>query len=329
MPSGAVWNELVDVARWSPSPHNVQPWRVRAIDHQQAELYVDRRRMLPDEDTTGSFIGCAMGMFVEALSIAAAHRDLRLQAQLVEGPERDGLVPYATLLLSSDPPGREEIEPRDILERRTSRLPAVGEPVGESDLRELAKVAAAGGQTLTWTSDPPVIAQIMTANLDAVSEDMNDPRYHDEIAGWFRYGPRHAARCRDGLASTCMNMPAHELWITAKMPWLLRARLTRGAMRMQYTRRLGPVRQLGFVSGPFFAPPGAGYPAGRTLLRLWLHMHRRGIGIHPFGNLVTNPAAHRRLTELAGRDRIWLVFRLGRTPIPTRSERLPTEALMC
>ena len=35
----ARWTELLDYARWSPSPHNVQPWRLRVLSATEARLY--------------------------------------------------------------------------------------------------------------------------------------------------------------------------------------------------------------------------------------------------------------------------------------------------
>ena len=62
-----LWWTLLETAIQTPSPHNVQPWRIRLISEQEAELYIDGKRTLPKEDTTGSFILSTMGMFVERL----------------------------------------------------------------------------------------------------------------------------------------------------------------------------------------------------------------------------------------------------------------------
>src|SRR4029450_13662973 len=75
----AVWPEIVDDARWAPSPHNTQPWLVRPLSTEAAELYAVRERLLPVEDPDGRFATAALGIFLEALEIAAARLGLTLE----------------------------------------------------------------------------------------------------------------------------------------------------------------------------------------------------------------------------------------------------------
>ena len=70
----SVWHSLLESAIHSPSPHNVQPWRVRILNEYEADLFIDSDRTLPKEDPTGSFIILTMGLFIEALRLLAAHR---------------------------------------------------------------------------------------------------------------------------------------------------------------------------------------------------------------------------------------------------------------
>src|SRR2546426_9373595 len=60
----SVWVTLLETAIHSPSPHNVQPWRVRVRNDHEADLLIDSTRTLPKEDPTGSFIILTMGMFI-------------------------------------------------------------------------------------------------------------------------------------------------------------------------------------------------------------------------------------------------------------------------
>src|SRR5437016_3439738 len=65
------WKELIEYARWSASPHNVQPWRVKIISGSEAHLYYDPARLLPVVDPNSAFIILGMAMFIESLNIAA------------------------------------------------------------------------------------------------------------------------------------------------------------------------------------------------------------------------------------------------------------------
>jgi nitroreductase len=58
----SVWKSLLETAVHAPSPHNVQPWRVKIISDQAADLFIEKSRTLPKEDLSGSFIILTMGV---------------------------------------------------------------------------------------------------------------------------------------------------------------------------------------------------------------------------------------------------------------------------
>jgi nitroreductase len=105
----SVWRTLLETARYAPSPHNVQPWRLRVLSDDTADLLIEKHRTLPNEDLTGSFIILSMGLFIEALSIVAENNSFKLTFQLHKSPsdftpehiaETAGeLLPFARLSL--------------------------------------------------------------------------------------------------------------------------------------------------------------------------------------------------------------------------------------
>jgi len=58
------WAELLETARWAPSPHNIQTWKLRALTDDEAELAYDPARTLPATDPGGAFIRVGLGVFV-------------------------------------------------------------------------------------------------------------------------------------------------------------------------------------------------------------------------------------------------------------------------
>jgi hypothetical protein len=75
------WREILDDARWAPSPHNTQPWLVRLLSPEAAELYAPRERLLPVEDPEGRFETAAQGIFLEALDVAAGKLGLTVETE--------------------------------------------------------------------------------------------------------------------------------------------------------------------------------------------------------------------------------------------------------
>src|SRR5215467_7039667 len=168
----SVWATLLETAIHSPSPHNVQPWRVRIKNDGEAELLIDSGRTLPKEDPTGIFIILTMGMFIEALSLLAANHQHQLEYELLHEPEW-----YAGAILETQrqvflPFARLRLDPKDNLEtnayerplfkkRRTSRLAFSPEPVPNEIVAKLQELAAGCGQRYEQTTDRELIERIL------------------------------------------------------------------------------------------------------------------------------------------------------------------------
>lgn len=325
------WLSLLETAVHTPSPHNVQPWRLRLLNEGEADLFIERRRTLPKEDTTGSFIVSTMGMFLEALKVLAANRSLGLEWELhnppgwyapeILRPAGDALLPFARLRLVPRDGEAETVYPDSLfLRRRTSRISLLPRPVEVDSARALAGLATAWGQRYEQITGAGEIERILRKNTEALFEDLNSPDYHDEIVGWFRFTDRSARRTRDGLDYRCMNTSRAAFWMTARMPRLLQLPLTRALLARVYRAQLGLVPTVGILAGPFFEPSSA-VETGRFLLRFWLETARFGLYIHPYGNLVTNRRAAEWCLRETGVERIWLVFKIGYSDEPPKSYR--------
>src|SRR5205085_10738828 len=156
----SVWKELLETAIYAPSPHNVQPWRLRILSNDTADLLIEKHRTLPKEDPTGSFIILTMGLFIQALKIVAANNSIKLDFKLYKplseftpkhiAKAEDELLPFAKLTLAqqsaraADEPAYENAL---FLTRRTSRLSYLPEAIPENLVQTLSNLAHAWGQT--------------------------------------------------------------------------------------------------------------------------------------------------------------------------------------
>jgi nitroreductase len=333
-----VWHELLSVAIHAPSPHNVQPWRARIVDDVEAELLIDSTRTLPKEDVTGSFIISTMGMFIEALSILAARKSIALSYELLTDPEAIApailqatsptLIPFARLRLDMTGPVAPEIYDEELfLRRRTSRLPLKDTVISEQSIAALRDLAEEWQQSFDVTVDEDRIERLLELNTKALFEDLNSPGYHDEIVEWFRYTEGQSSRHRDGLDARCMNTSPVNYWIVANLPQLLLLPVAGKLFTAVYRRQTGRVPALGFISGSFWRAED-GINAGRFLMRFWLETARRGLYIHPYGNLVTNHAAADAMEKELAVKNIWLIFKIGHSEEPPKSRRLPLEKIL-
>lgn len=327
----------METAVRAPSPHNVQPWRVRIESDTSADLFLEKRRTLPKEDVRGSFIILTMGIFIEALSLLAANRAHRLRYELYQEPSeftaeriesrREEFLPFAKLHLEKNGTAPSPYSDSLFLNRRTSRISLKPEGVPAESSEALAVLAREWGQRYEQITDARTIERILERNTVALFEDLNSPPYHDEITEWFRFTARSARRTRDGLDYRCMNSSRLAFWSAARLPRLMKFPLTRPILKKIYRTQLGTVPTIGILAGPFWEPASA-FETGRFLMRFWLECAKRNLYFHPYGNLVTNQRAGEWCLREMGISDIWLIFKIGFSQEPPQSYRRHVEEVL-
>jgi hypothetical protein len=332
-----VWHSLLETAIHAPSPHNVQPWRVRVLNDTEADLFIDSHRTLPKEDPTGSFIILTMGLFIEGLRLLASNKGLRLEHKTYHEPSwyattilatrTHEFFPFAHLRLTADPSLKSEFHPETHLTRRTSRLSLKPEPIPDLIAVELKRLAADWGHRYEQITDQHSIERILEKNTDALFEDLNNPDYHGEIVEWFRFTDKSARANRDGLDYRCMNTSPIAYWMTARFPKLLQLPVARQILARVYRSQLGLVPTMGLLAGDFW-PPECAFKTGSFLMQFWLTTAKHQLYIHPYGNLVTNAKASSWLSRETGVANIWLIFKIGYSDEPPKSYRRPVEDIL-
>ena len=333
--SMSVWTDLLSTAIRAPSPHNVQPWRVRILSEYEADLFIDSKRTLPKEDTTGSFIILTMGMFLEALRLLAANKSFQLEYilhheiswyvnQILETHEQ-AFFPFARLQLKPGPP--TSIDPELFHKRRTSRLSLKPDAISETQIESLRSLARSWNQRFEVITDSELIERILAKNTEAVFEDLNNSDYHDEIVEWFRFSDKASQATRDGLDYRCMNTSRVAFWLSARFPQLLQQPLSGSVLAKVYRSQLGRVPTIGMLAGDFWEPEAA-FDDGRFLMQFWLETARQNLYIHPYGNLVTNTSASTWLSNVTKVPHIWLIFKIGYSEEPPASYRRSVEEIL-
>src|SRR5215218_5359359 len=204
------WREILDDARWAPSPHNTQPWLVRLLSPEAAELYATRERLLPVEDPEGRFETAAQGIFLEALDVAAGKLGLTVETEPLFpslGADADERPLVARLRLGPlEEPAR--FAAQLLHRRRTSRLPYDGRPVDQQALAELSAIAAELGHQARFTSDPALVDWVVSLNADTVFYDLVEDNRREEIARWTHLSERTAQAQGDGFSPHGLGFPA-------------------------------------------------------------------------------------------------------------------------
>ena len=93
------WIEILEIAKWCPTVHNLQPQKLKIISETEAHLYYNPKRLLPIGDPKSIFATVTMGIFIEHLSIAAAIERCSMNIPIVTVAKIDLGSPIGSNLL--------------------------------------------------------------------------------------------------------------------------------------------------------------------------------------------------------------------------------------
>ncbi len=327
------WAALVELARWCPSVHNLQPHRIRIISDTEAELYYDVARLLPVGDPNAIFTTVAMGIFIEHLSIAAGAYGAKVKIDDVVDTisiSKTGLTLFARLKLVSTSE-KEELDKALIKKRRTSRLHYNGMPLKQDTLDKLKIQTAQFGHEFFSSSEEDIIDFVINLNQQTLFEDLKSKADRDELNHLFRYTREEAEIKRDGLWAKCMGFPGYLM----KSVFIHHQRWEKGwrkkLLANYYKASFKGTTTICWFGGAF-SNTADWLLAGKMLARNWLLITKEGAYIHPFGSLITNTGAYQKikaqLTTPAQDKKIWMIFRAGYSDEPARSYRLSAEEII-
>jgi hypothetical protein len=327
------WKQLVEIARWCPTIHNLQPHQIKIISETEAELYYDPKRLLPIGDPHAVFVTIALAMFVEHLSIAAGLDGYKVEIDEVYHSVSTSVsesTRFARLkLLPTNE--KEPLHASLILKRRTSRLHYNGIPLAPETIERIRQEALNFEHEFFHSSDHEFVDFVIDLNQQTLFEDLSSKPGREELDRLFRYTDADASRLKDGLWYKAMAFPGklmrsvfqnHQRWEKG----------TRKVILGNYYKHSFKGTSSVCWFGGAFDHPQDWINAGKMFARTWLIMTKDNAYIHPFGSLITNQGAYakinEKLTQAKGTKKIWMIFRAGYSNEPVRSFRLSTEEII-
>lgn len=328
------WKQLIEVARWCPSVHNLQPHKVKIISEREAELYIDSTRLLPIGDPQSIFATVAMGVFIEHLSIAASAYGMQVNVTKVFNPisiHADPLSLFATVSLG-DSTAIETLSADLILKRKTSRGHYNGKALDAKVLNKIKQEAKGFGHEFFSSNSKELVQDIIKQNRETLFEDLASKENCEELNHLFRYSEAEAKLKKDGLWARCMGFPGSLMRSVFQHPKRWHQGLRGMMLAKHYESSFKGTATIGWFAGKFDHSMDW-LNAGRMLARNWLIITQEKAYIQPFGSLITNKKAYQilqsKLTPTEDQSKkIWLLFRVGYSKEPTRSYRLTTDEII-
>jgi hypothetical protein len=321
------WRELLEHARWAPSPHNGQQWLLQVASSESACLLCDPARLVPAIDPTGAFAMVGLGAFVETLAVVARAGGQEIEVLEVRPPpDPDASEPAKVAELRLCEGGRDDLPVDLVHRRRTSRLPYDGRPVEPRVVQRLERACARFGHRIEVTSDPELVDWLLGLDAKYLLRDLRLRPAREELAYWLRYSNRSAALTGDGFSPAAMDVPGWMLRVLVRAGPLFALPPIGALVRKLHDDSVRGTATVAWLAGPFETAEDW-ISAGRALCRTWLEITAEGIYLQPLGSIIDENILHERLNPRR-QGSVWIVVRMGTGQQPARSHRLPADQLL-
>lgn len=186
----------------APNPHNRQPWLIRLIGEDRAEIRCDLAKRLPRTDPFDRQIVIGFGCFLELARIAAAERGMRLEIDAFpegESQPRLDARPVARVRFVADPAVARDPLFAHVRARRSLKEPFdTAKPVGTDTLTRLLATPTAGVSVAGSVASARV-AELRALTWRAWTIEAQTPAAFGESVELMRIGKAEIERSPDGI----------------------------------------------------------------------------------------------------------------------------------
>ena len=315
----------------APNPHNRQPWIIRLIGEDEAEISCDLDRRLPATDPFDRQITIGFGTFLEIARIAASERGYAMEMALFPGGEAQPRLddsPVARVKFVKAEGGERDHLYSAILQRRSNReLYDMTRKVRDI---QLETITLDGG---SYSADPEFVARLRTEILAATDIEMMTKAPHEESVELMRIGYQQVDANPDGIS---LSGPMIEAGVVTGQ--IGREQLAdRNSQAFSFGREqmretYGSIPALVWIITPGNARTDQ-IEAGRQYVRANLQAAKLGLAMHPMSQSlqeykeVAGPhhAVHKLLGARGG-QRVQMLARVGYGPTIGPSPRWPVDS---
>ncbi len=274
----------------APNPHNRQPWVITLDGDDQATIFCDLDRRLPETDPFDRQILIGFGCFLEMAAMAAAEKGIRLRIDYFpegEPGERLDARPIARLTFIAD-----AATPKDPLFAQVPHRRSVKEafdmarPVPSETIATLS--SATQPIAVSGTIDPTLLARLRKLTWDAWMAEANEQATWMESVNLMRIGRAEIEANPDGID---LGGP---LFDSLKLIGLLDREQLADRTTQAYKGGEDAYREIMATSMGFlwWTSPGNSrveqLEAGRSFVRSHLQATALGVGFHPSASACRN-----------------------------------------
>lgn len=291
--------EILEIARLAPSVHNTQPWSVETRDN-QIQINLDPDYVLADGDPTGRQTMISLGIFAEAVVIAAEHVGLHVKGVELQGKS-------AILTCSSIHQPGTELKEVTLLENRCSDR-SVYQPaqVEAQAIHTIMKAKHSKHVSISVVTEEEILKIVAELTAKGIRLALSSPAFRKELSS---YLVLPWSRKKRGIAVRSLYIP----WFLEMIEPLL----IRSGVGLNAESKLEKERWLSASAVVFITSkgdmPDYWFEVGRAYLQVSLAIEDLGFSQATSASLVEASNYHEDIEQLLGTtDRIQSVLRIGK-----------------
>lgn len=315
----------------APNPHNRQPWTIRLLGKDVAEISCDLEKRLPITDPFDRQITIGFGTFLELARMASAERGYRMDIESFpdgEAQPRLNSGPVARLTFAKDATVlRDPLFDAIPVRRSNKEVYDLTRAVEDKKLQQIAKN---GG---SYSTDPDFIERLRTLILTGIETEMLTHDANMESVELMRIGYDEVDANPDGIDLSGTMIEAGKLTGQIDRDQLADPNSQASKIgRDQMAETYGSIGALYWITTPTNSRFDQ-LEAGRQYVRANLQATKLGLAMHPMSQTlqeyeeVVEPyhAVHALLSETPD-ARVQMLARLGYGPQIGPSPRWPLKA---
>lgn len=302
-------------ARFAPSVHNTQPWKV-VVHADTLIIEIDEAHRLRDGDPTGRQTFISLGIFAEAIRLCAAAEGLLLrQVALTES----GAVLHFIYRVVKPQEDYVSLLKKRVTDRSIYKKSGVGKDI----VAALEDAEQARGVGIAVRTDPAFIEQVAELTSRGIALALTTPGFRRELAHYLVLPWSFKKR---GISVRSLYIP----WlVSVAEPWMLRLGIGLGKeARLEKKRWLSAGAIICLVAKGDM--PQSWFNTGRTYLQIALAVEKLGLSQATSAATVEASTFHEDIEQLLGTKwRLQSTIRIGHGKRKRRhSPRIPVHNLL-
>ncbi len=295
-----VMRRILEIARYAPSVHNTQPWKV-SFNKNVVTVRLDTAHSLTDGDPTGRQTYISMGIFAEAIKIGAEHNSIEVtNIKLAE----NGFT--LTVAKAKKTTKQNKILTKNLKNRCSDRSIYRKITISPDIIENIHKCVHPKTTTISIVTEKNIIDKIADYTSKGITLAMSSPSFRKELS---RYLTQPWSKSNRGISVKSLYIP---YLLSILQPTMVRLGMHTKAEAVLEKKRWKSASGIVLISSSGDMP-AHWFDAGMCYLKVSLAIENSGISQATSAAIIEASTFHEDVEQLIATDkRLLAVIRIGK-----------------